>query len=75
MLLPPIILTINLITEINHKPNKQQPSTLREKCPNTELSNLIRRDTGKYGPEKAMYLDTFQAVVEVERNYQKSKTT
>ena len=37
MLLPPIILTINLITEINHKPNKQQPSTLREKCPHMEL--------------------------------------
>ena len=56
-------------------------STLREKCPNTELFlvrisphlDWIRTDTeylsvlspntGKYGPEKIPYLDTFYAVV------------
>ena len=36
---------------------------LREKCPNTEFF-LVRifPNTGKYGPEKTPYLDTFQTV-------------
>ena len=44
--------------------------SLREKRPNTEFfldrifshSDWIRRDPGKYGPEKNPYLDTFHAV-------------
>ena len=32
---------------------------MREKCPNTEFSCP---NTGKYGPEKISYLDTFHAV-------------
>ena len=44
--------------------------SLCEKCPNTEFFlvcifphlDWIRRDTGKYGPEKTPYLDTFHAV-------------
>ena len=46
---------------------------LCEKCPNTEiflvrtecgdlLSKFCSPNTGKYGPEKAPYLDTFDAV-------------
>ena len=40
---------------------------LREKCPNTEIF-LVRNflvlcpNTGKYGPEKTPYLDTFHTV-------------
>ena len=34
--------------------------TLREKCPNTEF--FSGPNTGKYGPEKTPYLDTFHAV-------------
>ena len=53
--------------------------TWREKCPNTEFflvrffphSDWIRTDTppntGKYGPEKALYLDTFHAVLTIWR--------
>ena len=41
---------------------------LREQCPNTEFF-LVRiflypvRNTGKYGPEKTTYLDTFSRSV------------
>ena len=53
--------------------------SLREKCPNTEVSGpyfpkfrlntetygvspVFSPNTGKYGPEKTPYLDTFHAV-------------
>ena len=44
---------------------------LREECPNTEFflvriflySDRISPNTGKYGPEKTPYLDTFNAVL------------
>ena len=36
--------------------------SLREKCPNTELFLVRVQSTGKYGPKKTPYLDTFQAV-------------
>ena len=36
--------------------------TLREKCPNTEYLSVFSLNAGKYGPEKAPYLDTFHAV-------------
>ena len=41
--------------------------TLREKCPNTEVFfgpyfPVFSPNTGKYGPEKTPYLDTFHAV-------------
>ena len=46
--------------------NNKDTDTLGEKCPNTEffLSVFfrIRVNTGKYGPEKTRYLDTFYAV-------------
>ena len=41
---------------------------LREKCPNTEFFlvygeiSAFSPNTGKYGPEKTPYLDTFHAV-------------
>ena len=42
---------------------------LREKCPNTEFFgrdtpylSVFSSNTGKYGPEKTPYLDTFHAV-------------
>ena len=40
---------------------------LREKCPNTEFLSgpyipVFSPNTGKYGPEKTPYLDTFHAV-------------
>ena len=34
---------------------------LREKCPNTGF--FLVCNTGKYGPEKALYLDNFHAVM------------
>ena len=34
---------------------------LREKCPNMEF--FVVRNTGKYRPEKALYLDNFHAVM------------
>ena len=38
---------------------------LREKCPNTEFFMVrIQSECGKYGIEKTLYLDTFQAVKE-----------
>ena len=37
--------------------------SLREKCPNAEF--LFSPNTGKYGPEKTPYLDTFHAVLDV----------
>ena len=36
--------------------------SLREKCPNTELMSIFSPNTGKHGPEKTPYLDTFHAV-------------
>ena len=41
---------------------------LREKCPNMEFFSgsyfpVFGLNTGKYGPEKTSYLDTFQAVL------------
>ena len=36
---------------------------MREKCPDTEFFwSVFSPNTGKYGPEKAPYLDTFHAV-------------
>ena len=45
---------------------KTQSSPMREKCPNTEFFSgqyfpVIEMNTGKYGPEKTLYLDTFHA--------------
>ena len=40
--------------------------TLREKCPNTEFFpqiSVFSLNTGKYGPEKTLYFDTFIAVI------------
>ena len=42
---------------------------LREKCPNMELFlipyfSVFRLNTGKYGPEKSPYSDTFHTVLE-----------
>ena len=45
-----------------------QPSTssrskaLREKCPNTESISVFSPNKGKYGPEKTIFLETFDAV-------------
>ena len=41
---------------------------LREKCPNKEFFSgphfpVFSPNTGKYGPEKTPYLDTFHAVI------------
>ena len=36
--------------------------TLREKCPNTEIS-VFSPNTGKYVPEKTPYFDTFHAML------------
>ena len=37
--------------------------SLREKCPNSELFwSVFSLNTGKYGPEKTPYLETFYAV-------------
>ena len=37
--------------------------SLRKKCPNTEFFLVIfSPNTGKYGPEKTLYLNTFYAV-------------
>ena len=42
------------------------PSSLREKCPNTDFSGpyfpVFNQKTGKYGTEKIPYLDTFHEV-------------
>ena len=45
-------------------------SALREKCPKTEFF-LVRifLYTGKYGPEKTPYWDTFHSVLEYIRLY------
>ena len=42
--------------------------TLREKCPNTEFFSgpyfpVFGLNTGKYGPEKTSYFNTFYAVI------------
>ena len=37
---------------------------LREKCPSIEFTwSVFMPSTGKYGPQKSLYLDTFHAVV------------
>ena len=43
-------------------------NTPREKCPNTKfflvrVSLFFGLNTGKYGPEKTPYLDTFHVVI------------
>ena len=38
-------------------------------CPNTEFFwSLFSSNTGKYGPEKTLYLDNFHAVMHITRN-------
>ena len=42
-------------------------NSLHEKCPNTEFFSgpyfpVFNPNTGKYGPEKSPYLDTFHSV-------------
>ena len=40
------------------------PNAVREKCPNTDFFwSVFSPNTGKYGPEKTPYLDTFHAVM------------
>ena len=36
--------------------------TLREKCPNIPDLSVFSPNSGKYGPETTLYLDTFHAV-------------
>ena len=44
----------------------QEQFTLREKCPNTEFSwSVFSPNTGKYGPEKTLYLDNFHAELRI----------
>ena len=36
--------------------------TLREKCPNIPYLSVFSPNSGKYGPEKTLHLDTFHAL-------------
>ena len=43
-------------------------NSLREKCPNTEFFlvqylTVFGQNTGKYGPEKTPYMDTFHEMI------------
>ena len=52
-----VVLTLTL------QPDLSQTSSLREKCPNTDIFlSIFSRIRTENGPEKNPYLDTFHAV-------------
>ena len=56
----------------NHEQNfKWLGLSLHEKCPNPEffLARIFRLNTGKCGPEKTPYLDTFHAVTHISETF------
>ena len=50
--------------DVGERTITHKSAPLREKCPNTEffLVCIFSPNTGKYGPDKTPYLDTFHAV-------------
>ena len=68
----PILRLNNLIINLqkfNSSKGKKYHRSLREKCPDTEFFLVhIFLDTGKYGPEKTPYLNTFRAVFTTDCN-------
>ena len=56
--------TTYLLLVICSQPKISMLRPLPEKCPNTVFSwYVFMPSTGKYGPQKSLYLDTFHAVV------------